>query len=200
MEQKNEVFIWDGTSKIPKDVINVKVADDVKKIPAEAFMNCKQLKSVILPEGVTKIEKYAFFGCSNLEFIQLPNSLQRINDKAFMNCSNLKSLTIPEGVTNIDGSDPFYNCKNLKVLILPDSLRYIEQSCVMECNDLEYIIYKDKNINKSLTVSRDLKQALEDGISLNLDDKIKINDYISNSEKYDFEKVQENQKKNTFVH
>ena len=44
----------------------------VVSIHREAFNNCKQLRSIVIPETVTNIEYGAFSGCSNLESITIP--------------------------------------------------------------------------------------------------------------------------------
>ena len=48
------------------------------EIEAEAFKDCKELKSVVIPQWVRMIEKEAFYGCRNLESVVLPEGLEEI--------------------------------------------------------------------------------------------------------------------------
>ena len=56
----------------------------VTKIGELAFMGCKNLKSIIIPEGVTRISNQAFAGCSGLTSIPMPDSITHISDAEFV--------------------------------------------------------------------------------------------------------------------
>ena len=64
---------------------------------------------VIVPDGVTIINVYAFMGCKDITSIKLPNSLKQIYGGAFARCSNLTSVNIPLHVERI-GKGAFSNC------------------------------------------------------------------------------------------
>ena len=85
-------------------------------IYANAFCECTDLTSVVIPNGVTSIGEFAFWGCSSLTSITIPDSVTSIGDSAFKNCSSLTSITIPDGVTSIGGA-AFYGCSNLTSVI-----------------------------------------------------------------------------------
>ena len=57
-----------------------------------AFYNCKNLTSFIVPEGVTTISENCFYNCENLQEIFLPSSLKYIGENAFYNCKSLKNV------------------------------------------------------------------------------------------------------------
>ena len=61
-------------------------------IPTDAFRNCYNLKSTIIPANISKIGQRAFYGCSSLESITLPSNISIIEDQAFENCHALKSV------------------------------------------------------------------------------------------------------------
>lgn len=63
-----------------------------------AFMGCKSLESVVIPESITRIDYGAFSNCTNLKSVKMTNSENyiRIARFAFYECPSLKSVTIPK--------------------------------------------------------------------------------------------------------
>ena len=64
----------------------------VEALPSSAFLNCKPLKVINLPD-VKSIESVAFQECNRLETIYAPR-VSSISDLAFSYCQNLKSVTL----------------------------------------------------------------------------------------------------------
>ena len=64
----------------------------VEALPSSAFLNCKPLKVISLPD-VKSIESVAFQECNRLETIYAPR-VSSISDLAFSYCQNLKSVTL----------------------------------------------------------------------------------------------------------
>ena len=63
------------------------IPSGVTVIAQRAFVSCKGLNSIVIPEGVTTIAgEYAFHGCSNLSRITIPSSMTNIGDGSFYNC------------------------------------------------------------------------------------------------------------------
>ncbi len=54
-----------------------------------AFLECDNLKSVVIPNGITSIGNGAFYGCNYLTSISIPNSVEVIGASLFMGCRNL---------------------------------------------------------------------------------------------------------------
>ena len=138
-------IVKDATRK--KGLFNVFFNEKTGKlyfqIPDSAFSNekwldCKELKSVIIPDTVTTIGKCAFFGCENLASITLPNSLTEIGEYAFYGCEKLTSIIIPNSVVEI-GRAAFECCGSLKTITLPASLTKIGISLFFYCGALETI-------------------------------------------------------------
>ena len=117
----------------------------VTKIGELAFMGCKNLKSIIIPEGVTRISNQAFAGCSGLTSIPMPDSITHISDAAFVGCSSLKSITMPKGVTSIAASI-FESCSSLESVTIPKGVTWIGGSAFKGCSSLTSI-----TIPKSVT-------------------------------------------------
>ena len=64
----------------------------VEALPSSAFLNCKPLKVISLPD-VKSIESVAFQDCNRLETIYAP-IVSSISDFAFADCPNLNSVTL----------------------------------------------------------------------------------------------------------
>ena len=64
----------------------------VETLPSSAFLNCKPLKVINLPD-VKSIESVAFQDCIDLETIYAPR-VSSISDFAFADCPQLKSVTL----------------------------------------------------------------------------------------------------------
>ena len=73
----------------------------IETIGETAFANCKNLKSIVIPNYVTDIEAQAFLNCSNLTDVTIPNGVETIGRAAFNNCSSLRTITIPQSVKYI---------------------------------------------------------------------------------------------------
>ena len=81
----------------------------VTSIGDEAFMYCRNLTSVTIPNSVTSIGYGAFSGCTGLTSVTIPNSVTTIGVAAFSYCDRLESVTIGNSVTSIGGG-AFFNC------------------------------------------------------------------------------------------
>jgi len=106
---------YKGDINIPSN-INYKGKNfTVANIGIEAFQDCRNLTSIIIPNSVINIGDYAFNGCSKLKSVSIPNSVATIGNEAFSGCSSLNTLTIPHSVTNI-GWYAFEGCSGLTSL------------------------------------------------------------------------------------
>ena len=56
----------------------------------QAFRECQNLTSIILPEGLTKILYYSFEDCKNLKEVIIPATLSSVNGYAFYKCPALE--------------------------------------------------------------------------------------------------------------
>lgn len=73
----------------------VVVENGVKNIGSLAFMNCKKLSKVTIPNSNVKmnIDSDVFFGCSSLKSFNIPKQVYRIGEGAF-SCPNLTKITV----------------------------------------------------------------------------------------------------------
>lgn len=141
----------------------IKFDGEVTKLPDGGFYNCRNLKSIILPNSVALIEYGAFKNCRSLESITIPNSVTSIGADVFIGCSSLKSIAIPDGVTKINnytfeecsslesvsfgngvtdiGSRAFRKCSSLKSVDIPNSVTFIGSWAFHICEKLETVTF-----------------------------------------------------------
>ena len=118
-----------GTIRIPAELDGKKVVE----IDAEAFVGCREITSLIIPEGVTEIGADAFSGCIQLSEIVLPDSLKYIGANAFYETS-VKSLLVPAQVRSFGekDSETFYGCLSLReIMVSSDNPNYLSENGVL---------------------------------------------------------------------
>lgn len=110
----------------------------MKSIGRHAFLDCRNLNSVIIPNGVTTFGEGSFYGCMNLLTIDIPNSVTSIGNEAFRNCYGLSSIVIPNSVSTI-GERAFYGCYHITSIIIPNTINIIKRETFSGCSGLESI-------------------------------------------------------------
>lgn len=104
---------------------------------ASSFVNCKMLKSVILPEKLEEIPTSFVEGCSALTTLVIPNTVTKIGKNAFKE-SGLTQITLPESLTTIEAS-AFYKTK-LETITIPEKVTAIPSGCFSLCENLREVI------------------------------------------------------------
>lgn len=104
----------------------------VKAIGDEAFLCCKELVWLEIPDSVETIGNGSFQECTKLYSVKMPASLRSLGSKAFYYCRNLPSLDLPDGLQSI-GSYAFAHCCSLTALELPDTLKTIGRNAFDSC-------------------------------------------------------------------
>ena len=126
-------------------VTDLVTPDDISKLSAGAFQNCKSLVSLTIPQGLTQISSTSFEGCSSLERIVVEegNPMYHSNN----NCNAIietatkglilgcKNTIIPEDVTFIS-SHAFDGCSGLTSITIPNHVTSIGNSAFSECSSL----------------------------------------------------------------
>ena len=101
--QNDRTFIMNSQIK---DVENIILFNDIKKIYTHTFENCSNLKKVYLPNSVEVIGEEAFRYCDNLVYIDFPKNLKKIERKAFVGCPKLTDIELYDGLEEI-GAEAF---------------------------------------------------------------------------------------------
>ena len=107
----------------------------IKKIPNQAFFNCKNLTGdLVIPNSVTEIGEHAFHGCTGLNgTLTLSSKLGKIGQYAFYGCTGFtESLKLPSSLTDI-GFAAFWDCKSFTSLELSNALSVIPGSAFNGC-------------------------------------------------------------------
>lgn len=132
-------------------ITSVKLEGKIKKVADHAFMNCPNLKTIVvkpemeavletgafescgslknvtLGEGITSIGGYVFYKCSGLETIEIPKGVKTLGEHAFHYCDMLRSVSIASGMTTI-GQEAFRDCTSLGKVTLPSTITEIAKS------------------------------------------------------------------------
>ncbi len=138
--QVAENFDMRGNLIIPSSVILNEVEYSVTSIGDYAFLGCRGLTSVTIPNSVTSIGEGAFSGCTGLTSVTIPNSVTSIGNSAFSDCSSLTSVTIPNSVTSI-GQSAFFRCTGLTSVTIPNSVTSIGKGAFSACSSLTSPVY-----------------------------------------------------------
>ncbi|MBO5209551.1 MAG: leucine-rich repeat domain-containing protein [Lachnospiraceae bacterium] len=83
---------------VPTEVENKAVTIIGKK----AFLGCKDLQELILPETIKEIQEWAFACCSHLEKITLPRKKIIIGQGILKDCHKLQQICLTNGVAQTD--------------------------------------------------------------------------------------------------
>ena len=94
--------------------VNLDLSDTtgLTSIGWDAFRDCTNLTSVVIPDSVTSVGYNAFFNCNNIETLVIGNGLTSLNYLPIT--SALKSITIGNGINSIN-ERTFNSCNNLTV-------------------------------------------------------------------------------------
>lgn len=135
---KNDSSNVSGSVVIPPTIAYNGNSYSVVSIGDSAFLYCRNLTSITLPNSVTSIGKDAFYYCDGLTSITLPNSVTSIGETAFSHCSGLTFVSIPNSVTSI-GKSAFFHCSGLTSITIPSSVISIATYAFRSCTGLAHV-------------------------------------------------------------
>lgn len=115
---------------------------DVTEIAEDAFIDCKNIETVTIPEGVIKIGSNAFLMCSGLKEINLPHSLKYVGQNAFSK-TGIESIKLYENFRSFseDTCEPFFGCTALKdIVVSSDNDIYKSENGVLFTNNMKTLV------------------------------------------------------------
>ncbi|MFR6655011.1 MAG: leucine-rich repeat protein [Anaerobutyricum hallii] len=120
-----------------KELANVKLSSNIKRMESGAFGNCTSLTEITIPKSLEEAgREYGFgmydygpfCGCTNLKTVKLEKGLTQIAGNLFMRCYGLEDIDIPDTVTTI-GENAFKLCTSIRSVTIPDTVTYIGSQC-----------------------------------------------------------------------
>lgn len=113
------------------------VAEGTEVICDRAFMNMKELRSVILPASLRAIGESAFSGCKALADISLPDGVTEIRQATFRDCDSLAAIELPASVTEIE---KFAFGRGLTTLVVNAPEMKIDRYAFMNARDFSTLM------------------------------------------------------------
>ena len=158
----------EGEITIPQSVTYKGITYNVTTIADKAFENCRNLTSIIIPNGLTSIGDSAFDGCYYLTEAQVPDSVTSIGSYAFAFCFRLASINIPNGIDKIS-EGTYRNCSSVTSITIPDTVKKIDKMAFHCIEGLTSVIIPDSVVTigynsfgfcenlQSITIGRGVK-------------------------------------------
>lgn len=97
---------------------------NIRNIPAEAFSNCHNLKTIKINPFINRIGSRAFYRCYSLNNLDLPDNIETIDKEAFRYCSSMQTLHIPARLKQF-GNAAFANMTSLEYIDSPMNQEFI---------------------------------------------------------------------------
>ena len=82
------------------------IPDSVSKTYESLFVGCKSLSKIKLSKGMKEIKRYDFANCKNLRTLEIPEAVTTVSMSAFSG-TKLKKITLPKNVTTIKKGMPY---------------------------------------------------------------------------------------------
>lgn len=158
---KYEDAPYSGDISIPETITFFGKVYSVTAIGANAFQDCTELTSVVIPQSVTLIRDSAFQNCTGLTSIKIPASVKEIGNDAFKDCTGLTKVIVPDiaawcrilfkgesnGLWSWSYANPLRYARHLyadndteiKKLIIPNEVTYISEHAFSDCSYIESV-------------------------------------------------------------
>lgn len=148
------LFSYDKTKLLsyPSAII-ANIPEGVSYIGNNAFGDCENLTSIIIPRTVKSIEYNAFWGCNNLKTIIIDkNNLPYSSNNGMLfdyyktrliSYPSAFTIDVPDTVTHI-GYGAFGYCKDLIHAVIPNNITSIGNYAFEGCTNLKSIFISEK--------------------------------------------------------
>ena len=134
-------YIGNDSAVIIPEEINGKAVTVIGK---DSFIRCKTLESVTFSEKLETIESRAFMECGNIKSVIIPDNVKYLGEDAFYRCTLLETANVGDGVETI-GRYAFGKCWSLKSIRLGKNVKNIEYDSIVICTNLVEIIVDEEN-------------------------------------------------------
>lgn len=111
------------------------IEEGIISIEAHAFLNCREVIEMRLPQSLLTIKESAFMGCEKLKYINLPNGLRIIEDSVFFRCNSLNNIDLNDNIHTIERC-AFGGCESLEITSLPRNLMKIGDRAFCRCKSI----------------------------------------------------------------
>jgi len=132
------VTTYVDTLIVPETVKHGDATLRVTAIDKEAFMGCRELVKVVLPESVTSFGEGAFAICMGLKEVNIPSGVTNLPTVCFGQCQALDSIVIPASIQSI-GDKAFYGCKRLQKVTMAEGLTEVGEMAFFDCNSDKWL-------------------------------------------------------------
>ena len=126
----NDILMRGGTAASGE----IELPDGIREIADNAFRECGDLLSVLIPDSVTRIGDFAFEHRGLTELV-IPPNVTEIGLGAFSFCGDLKTVTLPDDLRSI-GTEAFYGCTSLETVIIPAEVEEIAENAFDACGNV----------------------------------------------------------------
>ena len=134
---------------------SIALPNGVSVIKAEAFAECKNLRTVILPTGRNiGLSQGVFAGCTRLHEVANSENINSIGTNAFAGCYSLQHIELGKDLHRI-GEGAFFGCRSLSSISLPSDLREVGEGAFAECQELAFYTAPDTLSTLSSEMFRD---------------------------------------------
>lgn len=106
--------------------------------------------TVVIPEGVREISSSAFMGCRDIGKLVIPDSVTCIDRYSFVSCTSLKHVTLGFGIKEIP-MGCFSALPALETVIMCDVIETIDDYAFSNCKALKSITFKSKKYRDPVT-------------------------------------------------
>ena len=137
-EADDNVTITGLGDNAPMDIVIPGEINGKKVILETDAFEYEKIESVIIEEGITEIPQKCFYNCKNLKSVILPDSVTVLGYLAFAN-SGIEEIALPEFVEN-SGYSTFFECSSLKRVDL-NNAKSVGLFSFRYCDSLETVTH-----------------------------------------------------------
>ncbi len=130
---KGLTSIGDNEFRECRNMRSVTIPENVTSIGQYAFEKTG-LTNITIPEHITSIGRYPFFSCKNLTYFSTGNKIEKIPEGCVAGCSNLTQVNIGTSVKSIGPSA--FEKTGLTSIVIPDKVTTLGHNAFSDCFQL----------------------------------------------------------------